>query len=68
MSRSRADRSGRTGDERHHRELRFLVCFGLMIDAALVSMIAKDPRRKLATRIAIDAGGVDEEIPLDIFR
>jgi len=39
----------------------------LVIDAALVAMIAKDPRRKLATRVAIDAGGIDEEVTGNIL-
>jgi hypothetical protein len=38
-----------------------------MVDAALIAMIAKDPRRKLTTRVAINAGGIDEEVPGNIF-
>src|SRR5215217_7949716 len=63
-----ADRAGRTRDEGHHRELRLIVCFGLMIDAALVAVIVKDRGRELTTRIAIDAGGVNEEVAGDILR
>src|ERR1051325_179295 len=58
-----ADRSGGTRDERHHREPDFFGCFGLLINAALVTVIAKDPGRQLATRIAIDAGGIYKETP-----
>src|SRR5215213_652903 len=37
-----ADGAGRTRDEGHHRELRFGFAIGLMIDAALITVIAKD--------------------------
>ena len=63
-----ADRTGGTRNERHHGASDLSRCFGLMINAALVAMIAKDRRRQLATRIAIDAGGIYEEIAGDIFR
>jgi len=39
-----------------------------MIDTALVAVIAKDTGRELATRIAIDASGIDEEVARNIFR
>lgn len=63
-----ADRAGRARDERHHRELRFSVSLRLMMNAALVTMIAKDARRKLTTRIAVYARGIDEEVAGDILR
>ena len=63
MSRGRADRSGWTRDERHHRELRFRRRLGLVMNAALVAVIAKDSGRQLATRVAVDAGGIYKEIP-----
>ncbi len=62
-----ANRSGRTRDEGHHRELRLSACFGLAVDAALLAVIAKDRGRKLTTRIAIDAGGVNEKVARNIF-
>ena len=65
---NRADGSGRTRDERHHRELRLIVCFRLMIDAALLAVIAKDHGRELTTRITIDARGINEEVARDILR
>jgi hypothetical protein len=40
-----ADRACRTRDERHHREPRFVCCFRLMMNAALVAVIAKDMGR-----------------------
>jgi len=64
----RTDRAGRTRDERHHRELCFSNGLRLMIDTALVAVIAKDTGRELATRIAIDASGIDEEVARNIFR
>jgi hypothetical protein len=39
-----------------------------MIDAALVAVVAKDLRCELATRITVDAGGIDKEISGDVFR
>ena len=65
---SRADRSGGTRNQRHHGELRFRVCFGLAMDAALFAMIAKDSGRELAARLAVDAGRVNKEIPRHILR
>ena len=38
------------------------------MNAALVAMVAKDGRRELATRVAVDAGRVDEEIAWDVLR
>jgi hypothetical protein len=38
-----------------------------MMNAALVAVIAKDTGRQLATRIAVDAGGIYKEIPRDIL-
>ena len=51
-----ADRAGGTRNECHHRELCFRIGFGLMMNAALIAVIAKDFRGQLATRIAVDAG------------
>jgi hypothetical protein len=65
---SGADRSGRTRHERHHRAFGFNISFGLVMNAALVAMIAKDLGRQLAAGVAIDAGGINEEIPRHIFR
>jgi len=39
-----------------------------MMHTALIAMIAKDIGRQLATRIAIDAGGIYKEIPGHILR
>jgi hypothetical protein len=62
-----ADRTCRARDEGHHREPRFVCCLRLMMNAALVAVIAKDTGRQLATRIAVDAGGIYKEIPRDIL-
>jgi len=34
-----------------------------MINATLVAVISKDVRRELATRVAVDTGGVDKKVP-----
>jgi hypothetical protein len=39
----------------------------LVMNAALVAVIAKNLGRQLATRIAIDAGGIYKEIPKHIL-
>ena len=64
----RANRTGGTGDERHHRELSFSFRFRLPVYAALFTMIAKQVGRELATGIAVDATGIDKEIPWNILR
>ena len=64
----RSDRASGTSDERHQSEARFRFVFGLMIDAALFAVIVEDCGRKLATRVAIDAGCVDKEIARQVFR
>ena len=68
VSFDRADRAGRTRDEGHHCELCLIVCIGLVVDAALVAVIAKDHGRELTTRVAIDARGVNKEVARDILR
>ena len=68
MSFSGTDRSGGTRDQGHHGESGFGCCFRLAMDAALVAMIAKDARRQLATRLAVDTSGIDKEISGHILR
>jgi hypothetical protein len=68
VSLDRSDRSGRTRNERHHRAFCLNFILRLVINAALIAVIAKDRRRELATRVAVDAGGIDEKISRHVLR
>ena len=64
----RTDGAGRASYERHHGLSRFIRGFGLMINAALVAVVAKDRGRELTTSVAVDAGGIYKEIARHILR
>lgn len=62
------DRAGWASHEGHHCLARFVAGLRLVIDAALVAVITKDPGRKLTTGVAVDAGGIYKEITRYILR
>ena len=64
---SRTNRSGWTSHQRHHRVSRLVVGLRLVMDAALISVVAKDRRRELTTSVAVDAGGIYKEIARHIL-
>lgn len=62
------DRPGWTSDEGHHCLACFVAGFRLVMDAALIAVIAKDSRRELTASVAVDAGGIYKEITRYILR
>jgi hypothetical protein len=59
--------SGGTRYECHERAMQFAGISRLVVDAGLPAVIAEDGRSDLSARVAIDAGGVDEELAGDVF-
>src|SRR4029078_468173 len=63
-----ADGTGGTSNQGHQGKTRLGFGFRLVIDAALLAVVAKNRRRELAAGVAVDAGRVNEEIAGDILR
>jgi hypothetical protein len=66
-ARHSTDGSGRAGDERHERSVKFTGILGLMVDARLAAVVVKTRRRNLAARVAIDATRVHEEFTFHVL-
>jgi hypothetical protein len=62
-----SDGSGWAGNERHERAMQFARILRLMVDAGLAAVIAEDGGSDLAAGVAVDAGGVDEEVAWGVF-
>jgi len=62
----RADRRRRTRDQRALRREQLLGRLGLVVDGGLIAGIAEHGRRENPAGVAVDAGGVDEEVAGDV--
>ena len=63
-----ADRSSRTRNQRHQCAMQLAGIVRLPVNAGLSAMVAKTRGRDLPASIAIDAGGVHEELAVHVFR
>src|SRR4051812_19156531 len=63
-----ADGAGRTGHEGTHRSPARYLRLRLGPDKGILARFAEHLRRQLPACVAVDAGGIDEELARDVFR
>ncbi len=62
-----ANRSGRTGDQRHEGAMLLPGIPRLAVDDGLIAVFAKTRRRNLAAGVAVDAAVIHVEFAFDVF-